>query len=208
MHTNGSGCIHWWIIDSPEKGFRGQDNRFYVQGQCKKCLEHRYFITEFADIDYVASNGSHMLGVSLDRNAVVQKYEFKPREIQNLTPNTNNARMTGYEREGCGYDCIDSLNCPYAVCIHDNPRIAHINANVDDIKSLSTHQRMNYIRILSKQGLSIEDIIGATGIPYQKVWTALATPTHKATKSQHDLEINELRKKGYSYSEIATMIAI
>lgn len=94
----------------------------------------------------------------------------------------DNAKMPEYEVGGCGYECIDSLNCPYEVCIHDDPRIARMSINAYsgcDIESLTGRQRAEYIRALHHRGLMIEDIIKMTGIPYKKVWTTLSVKTQK-----------------------------
>jgi len=203
MSKNGSVCTHHWCIDSPENGIRGKDNRFYVDGWCSKCSATRSFISEFADVDY-AGMGSHQLGtMDIDTSTISQKYDWKPRDVNRLTANTRDAKLTKYEVEGCGYDCVDSLNCPYKVCIHDDSRVARLSSTV---ALLSTHQRASYIRSLGKKGYVISEIISMTGIPYRIVWRALSTNGYKATLPEHDQRILRLRKKGYSYDEIADIM--
>jgi hypothetical protein len=202
---NGAGCIHHWWIDSPEFGFRGQDNRFYVKGECQKCSEERLFISEFADVDYVGA-GSHQLGsieIDIDSDKVSHRYEWRPRDMRKFTGGTGDERLAAYEVEGCGYACVDSLNCPYEVCIHDNSRVARTYPHAD---LLTVRQRAAYIRTLGKRGYTISEIIKTTGAPYKIVWRALSTSGYKASLPGQDLQIIKLRKKGYTYSEISSMM--
>ena len=47
---------------------------------------------------------------------------------------------------------------------------------------LSGRDQINYIRILHRQGLTIEEIIKMTRIPYRKVWNALSSKSYKDNK--------------------------
>ena len=185
---NGNKCIHEWRIDSPDRGFRGKDDRYYIKGQCQKCSKKRYFVSDFTDTDNAGfgTQSDVISDIGTDKSA----YEYNPnvkkiRSAHKIMPTKHNTKMTDYEVGGCGYACTDSLNCPYDECIYDNPRIARMSMDTYDgyeAAELSGRDQINYILILHRQGLTIEEIIKMTRIPYRKVWNALSSKSYKDNK--------------------------
>lgn len=77
---------------------------------------------------------------------------------------TRSARVDAesYADTGCGHGCERSLDCPFAVCIHDR-------------QSIEREARQAVVLSLHSRGMAIADIIAQTGLSRRTVYRMLSS---------------------------------
>lgn len=69
-----------------------------------------------------------------------------------------------YPDRGCGGDCVNSLECPYEVCVHDDRQIR---------AKIASHKKGVRMSVLYEWGLTKVEIAAMFGVSAQTVFRLL-----------------------------------
>ena len=102
-----------------------------------------------------------------------------------------------YEPGGCGGECVDSLNCPYEVCLHDSRRC------LTEANRIKLQERAEKLR---DSGMSVSQIAEHEGCTVRQIHRRLNTTTMLEAKRDRDFKVRALRAEGATYLEIAAIV--
>jgi hypothetical protein len=102
-----------------------------------------------------------------------------------------------YETGGCGGECDDPFNCPYPVCILDDPTLLRMT-RYEEIRRRT--------RDLRDEGWSIAEIAKREGCGERQIHRRLGTTPAIEARRDRDVRVRTLRAEGVSYKEIADIV--
>jgi DNA invertase Pin-like site-specific DNA recombinase len=110
---------------------------------------------------------------------------------------SRNVGYPKYEAGGCGGRCVDSLHCPYDVCLYDNRRLltqAHRELLIERTQALRD------------AGVKVSEIAKQEGCTVRQIHRRLNTTAVEEAKRDRDFKVRALRAEGETYTEIASIV--